>query len=271
MIRRATANFEDRLQRIDGRLETLVEKTVAASGSEAEKAAAEVQQIQEERMNTEKYLQICTDLSEYIKNLMLDGRHSAASSTTSERDSVSERIASEGLEECAETVSRMTNRLECHERELFNRLVKAVTSSSTSIRHKEEVKSLREEWKSTHDQMKILSKAGRKLEEKVSVIQNRATGNAIQVMVSVDGRPIHGTNEGTGRWTNQVGGHMSNESLQQLVQGMIRMTLATSEDEKARRAEGKAKVKTTTMREEEEDGASSEDSKFEDLYGEGFT
>ncbi|KAL6900065.1 hypothetical protein GGI43DRAFT_56176 [Trichoderma evansii] len=68
---------------------------------------------------------------------------------------------------------------------------------------------------------------------------------------------------------NQVGGHMSNEALQQVMQSMVQMTLARCENEKAKRAEGEPRAKTTTMR-EEEDGTSGDDSKFEDLYGEGY-
>jgi regulator of replication initiation timing len=264
MIQRATAGFEDRLERIDGRLEILVDQTVARTGPEAAKAAAEVHQIQEERASTEKYMQICTQLLEHINQLRLAGRRGPGSSTASETDFV-ERIANEGLDECAESISRMASKLASHEKNLFNRLAKAMTGSGTSARDEAEIARLRSEWESTRTQMEILTKAGRKLEETVSVIQNRATGNAIQVMVSADGKPIHGTNEGTGEWTRQVGGYMSNETIQQVMRDMLKMALATSEVEKAKASEKKA------IAGKDRDEESSEDSKFEDLYGEGFT
>jgi hypothetical protein len=265
MIQRATAGFEDRLERIDGRLEILVGQTVARTGPEAAKAAAEVRQIQEERASTEKYMQICTQLLEHINQLRLAGRRGPGSSTASETDFVPQRIANEGLDECAESISRMASKLASHEKNLFNRLAKAMTGSGTSARDEVEIARLRSEWESTRTQMEILTKAGRKLEETVSVIQNRATGNAIQVMVSADGKPIHGTNEGTGEWARQVGGYMSNETIQQVMRDMLKMTLATCEVEKAKASEKKA------IAGKDRDEESSEDSKFEDLYGEGFT
>jgi hypothetical protein len=265
MIQRATAGFEDRLERIDGRLEILVDQTVARTGPEAAKVAAEVHQIQEERASTEKYMQICTQLLEHINQLRLAGRRRPGSSTASEADFVPQRIANEGLDECAESISRMATKLASHEKNLFNRLAKAMTGSGTSARDEAEIARLRSEWESTRTQMEILTKAGRKLEETVSVIQNRATGNAIQLMVSANGKPIHGTNEGTGEWTSQAGGYMSNETIQQVMRDMLKMTLATCEVEKAKASEKKA------IAGKDRDEESSEDSKFEDLYGEGFT
>lgn len=269
MIERAAANFEDRLGRIDGRLETLVERTAAGSESEeAAKAAAEAQQIQEERSTTEKYLQTCAHLLKQINGLRARPQ-GPDSSAGSETGSVPEKIASEGLDECAESVSRMASRLASHERDLFDRLGEVLTRSGTSAADYEEIGKLRAEWQSTRAQMDILSKAEKKLGETTSVIENHATGNAIQVMVTVDGRPLHGKNEGTGPWTRQVGGRMSNESLQQVLQSMVSMSLAAYEDTKASRR--KERVQEQPGAQAVDDSESSASSKFEDLYGEGFT
>lgn len=231
--------------------------------------AVEVQQIQEERLGTEKCLQICTQLSEHIAQIRLAGLSGSASSSSSRLDTAPERITNEGLDECEDSLSRMANRLACHEKALFTRLASMVKGSGMADGSAGEIARLREEWESTHRQMEILSKAGRKLEETVSVIRNHATGNAIQVMVSVDGKPIHGTNEGTGEWTRQVGGYMSNETVQEIMRGMVQMTVATREGEKASVSK-KAEVKKAARMDGESE-ESGEDSKFEDLYGEGFT
>lgn len=264
MLQRATAGIDDRLDRIDGRLEILVDQTVASTGPEAAEAAAEVQQIQEERASTERYKQICAQLLEQIKQFRLAGRRDPGSSTASETDFVPERIANEGLDECTESLSRMASKLAAHEKHLFTRLAKAITGSGTSPRDEAEISRLRSEWESTHTQMEILTKAARKLEETVTVIQNRATGNAIQLLVSANNRPIQGTNVGTGKWTTQMGGYMNNESLQKVMGDMLQMTLATCEVEKA-----KTKAKEPTAG-SDRDGESSDSSKFEDLYGEGY-
>lgn len=229
LIQRATAGFEDRLQRIDGRLEILADLAAASTGANNAEAAMEVHQIQEDRANTERYLAICTQLMSHINELRLAGRRDPDSTSA---DSVSEKIANEGFDECADSISRMASRLATHEQQLFKRLSDAMMSSAPSTMDGAEISRLRSEWKSTHAQMDILSKAERKLKETVSIINNRATGNAIQVMVSVDGKPIHGTNEGTGEWTRQVGGYMSNESLQQVMQGMLKMSMCDLEKSK---------------------------------------
>ncbi|XMA19907.1 hypothetical protein WAI453_012698 [Rhynchosporium graminicola] len=199
MIQRATAGFEDRLERIDGRLEIL-----------------------EERANTEKYMQICTQLLEHINRLRLAGRLRPGSSQANETDCAPERIANEGLE--------------------------AITSSGTSARDEVEISRLRREWEST-----------------LSVFQNRATGNAIQVMFSADGTRMRGTNEATGEWTRQASGHMSNETIQQVMRDMVQITLASCEVKKAKLSEKKA------VAEEDGNTENSKDSKFRELYGEGYS
>jgi hypothetical protein len=210
---------------------------------------------------------MCTQLLEHINQLRLAGRRRPDSSTASETDLVPEIIANEGLHECTESISRMASRLASHEKNLFNRLVKAMTGSGASAGDEVEIARLRSEWESTHTQMEIMTKAGRKLEETVSVFENRATGNAIQVMFSTDGIPIRGTNEGTGDWTRQAGGHMSNETAQQVMRDMLQMTLASCELEKAKLKASEKKA--TAGKDGDEEG--SKDSKFDQLYGEGFT
>jgi hypothetical protein len=61
--------------------------------------------------------------------------------------------------------------------------------------------------------MDIYSKANTHLRESIRVIENYATGDAVQFMVSTDGKTIHGQNRGLGWRTRQVGGHMSSSWL----------------------------------------------------------
>lgn len=265
LIQRATAGFEDRLERIDGRLESLAEQAAASTEADSSSsgAAAELRQIQEDRANTERYLGICTQLLAHVNELRPAGRRGRDASSSGSRDveeSVPDKIANEGLDECADSISRMVYKLATHEKLLFSRLSDAMMgSAAASPSNGAEIARLRSEWESTHKQMDILSKAEVKLKETVSVINNRATGNAIQVMVSVDGKPLHGTNEGTGEWTRQVGGYMSNESLQQVMKGMLQMTLATGDS--------KNEAKDTTPRGEDEE--STRRSAFESRHGGG--
>lgn len=52
--------------------------------------------------------------------------------------------------------------------------------------------------------------------EQCSIIENYATGDAIQFMISTDGRTIHGSNRGLGRRTWQIGDHLSDSTVLQL-------------------------------------------------------
>lgn len=79
---------------------------------------------------------------------------------------------------------------------------------------------LREEWETTRQCVDICSKADIHLKENISTIDNYATDDAIQFMVSTDRKTIHGKNRGLGWRTRQVGGHLSNVSLQQLSRDM---------------------------------------------------
>lgn len=62
----------------------------------------------------------------------------------------------------------------------------------------------------------ICSKADRRMRENVSNIVNHSTGDAVQFMVSTDGNIINGTNRGLGWRSRQVGGHLSDATVQQI-------------------------------------------------------
>lgn len=57
--------------------------------------------------------------------------------------------------------------------------------------------------------------------EKMSTIENYAEGDAIQIMISTNGKTICGKNYGYGWRTRQIGGYMSDVSLQQLSQYIL--------------------------------------------------
>jgi hypothetical protein len=90
---------------------------------------------------------------------------------------------------------------------------------------------LREEWETAHQCIDICSKADIHLKENITTIDNYATGDAIQFMVSTDGKIIHGKNRGLGWRTRQVGGHLSDISLQQLSRDMTSINFEKKENE----------------------------------------
>lgn len=93
-----------------------------------------------------------------------------------------------------------------------------VAKTKTEMRSPEDVADLsrlQEEWNATRQSMENISKADHFLAQTTSTIDNYALGDAVQFMVSTDGKTIRGTNRGLGWRTRQVGGHMSNDSVQQ--------------------------------------------------------
>lgn len=56
----------------------------------------------------------------------------------------------------------------------------------------------------------------------MSRIENYSKGDAIQIMVSTNGKLINGKNEGLGWRTRQLGGYLSDNSLQQLTQNLFK-------------------------------------------------
>lgn len=207
LLKTATDDLEAHLQSIDEKLETIFSRTVTESDSDA----AELRLIKEERMSAQKCLQICAQLSDHIDQIQL---------TPELPDTVPERLTTEGLQECKNSLNLTTAKLESYMKDRIDRLV---TKSKTAMTSKEDLADLvrlQEEWETTRQSREICSKAEMHLKENISTIDNYATGDAIQFMVSTNGNIIHGKNRGVGWRTRQVGGHLSDLSVQQLSRDM---------------------------------------------------
>jgi hypothetical protein len=156
----------------------------------------------------------------------------------------------------------MVEQLKTHEKLLFDQLTGKMKATTTSPDQAADIARLREEWESMHESMSILSKAGNYFEQDTSVIENHATGDAVQIMVSTDEKTIRGTNRGLGWRSRQIGGRMDNETLRQISRDMVTITIRKPEDEEPRRG-GTPTASDSTGRE----GKYSE---FKERYGEGF-
>ena len=216
LLKTARADLEDRLETIVDKLDD-IEQRVTGSASET----YEVKQIKEEKLSAEKGLQICAQLSAQIQQIQLTATRTSHSNDGSDGSSVSDKITREGLEDCKTSLSRMANKLKSREKELFNRLAQTMSASVTSPADAEAIAGLREEWESTRESMDILSTAGSYLGESTSVIENRALGDAFQIMVSANGKVLHGTNQADGWRARQFGGYMDNETVRQLSRDML--------------------------------------------------
>ncbi|KAL4888244.1 hypothetical protein BDV59DRAFT_188987 [Aspergillus ambiguus] len=112
--------------------------------------------------------------------------------------------------------------------------------------------------------MDICSKADDRLRENISTIENYATGDAIQFMVSTDGKTIHGKNRGLVWRTRQVGGHISDTSVQQLSRDMTSINIrhVASEDQTTPKDAPSCVSESETRK--------NLPSEFRDRYGRGF-
>lgn len=218
--------------------------------------------MEEERLSTQKCLEICQQLSNYIDQLQRSPKTRKGSAESDETYSVPERVTNEGLQECKESLLTTGERLENHLKILMERIMtksKTVTTSEDI----EDMRRLQEEWETTRQCIHICSKAGTRLDENPSTIENYATSDAIQFMVSTNGTVIYGKNRGLGWRTRQVGGHLSDASLQQLSKDMTEISFRRLEPRSSSQARGSHYMHEKAQEEPPM-------SEFKERYGPGF-
>ncbi|KAK1981129.1 hypothetical protein LZ30DRAFT_750291 [Colletotrichum cereale] len=213
MIRAATDDLEARLESIDGKLAAVFERTVTKTDADAR----ELQRIREERTSTQKCLEVCAQLADHIDRIQL--RPPADSSTPGFDDAepYSDRVTNEGLQACKERLAQTVSHLEKHMQDLMGRLIDKSAAKMSSTLEVEELARLKEQWTTARQCLDICSSAESHVKENISIIDNYSTGDdTIQFLVSTDGKTIHGKNRGYGNVTRQVGGHLSDASLQKM-------------------------------------------------------
>jgi hypothetical protein len=259
LLKTATDDLEAHLESIDEKLGNIFEQTVTESASDA----AERRLIKEEQLSTRRCLQICAQLSDHLNQIQLMPKLPDTSPGTIDPDAFSVRATNLGLQECKNSLTTTVARLEGHMRDLMDRLV---TKSKTVMRSEEDVANLAtlwDEWTTARQCIDICSKADNHLKENISIIDNYATGDAVQFMVSTDGRVIHGKNRGLGWRTRQVGGHLSDVSVQQLSRDMTSISIRNTGNQSAPLQSDTLPVPNDGV----EDGPNSD---FRTRYGQGF-
>jgi predicted Rdx family selenoprotein len=109
--------------------------------------------------------------------------------------------------------------------------------------------------------MDILSTAGSYVGQTTSVIENKALGDAFQIMVSANGKVLHGSNRADGWRARQVGGYMDGETLRQLSRDMLRSLAPINND--VQHQERTQDVPTA-------ESESQRQTEFMERYGKGF-
>ncbi|KAK2040713.1 hypothetical protein LZ31DRAFT_473919 [Colletotrichum somersetense] len=226
MIKTATDDLEARLESIDAKLATIFERTVTESDLDAK----ELQRIKEERSSTQKCLDICAQLADHINRIQ--PRPAAGPNVPGSFNAdYPDRVTNEGLRACKERLSQTVDSLETHMQELMSRLIEKSTAKMSSKVEVAELVRLQEEWTTARQCLDICLSAENHVKENISIIDNYATGDdTVQFLVSTNGKTIHGKNRGFGIMTRQVGGHLSDASLQQMSRD-IRISLQATRKE----------------------------------------
>lgn len=258
LIETAKAELEVHLELIDSKLDSVLGRNMPKSDMDT----SELQTIRDERLSAEKCLQICTQLSEHISQIQVipEDPHSFPGYDGS--PNFPEIVTNESLQECKRNLGLTTAKLEKHMQALMNRLL-AKSKPEMSSEEYGDLTRLRDEWDTARQCIEICSKADDRLKENISTIENYATGDAVQFMVSTDGNTIRGKNRGLGWRSRQVGGHLSDASVQQLSRDIATINIRhlSSVDQIPR--------KETAYAPDSETG-SQPPSEFKDRYGRGF-
>ncbi|OAL57300.1 hypothetical protein IQ07DRAFT_627154 [Pyrenochaeta sp. DS3sAY3a] len=182
-----------------------------------------LERLREERLSTQKCLLICTQFSELIYQFQpLPAEDLARGSNTPKN------ITSRGIQECKDSMDQTTAKLERHMQGILDRIM-SISSAAMTQEDMADLARLREEWITSRKCRDICSAANRNLQENISVIDNHATGDeAVQFLVSNSLKTIHGKNRGYGDLIKQVGGHLSDESIQKVSGDFLQMCLQKS-------------------------------------------
>ena len=202
---------------LNGRIETINEAIQAESSRQSATRPAskgsQVEELREERQSTQDCLKVCAQLSDHISRLRSANTNRPLDSSEAELSDIND-----GLPECKASVSSLLADLEAREEELFSKLLEKLEATDPASVSAEEITALRSELDSTRRSMKVLQSARNQLERQTSVIENHATGDAVQFMVSTKGKLLRGKNRSLGWKARQGGGYMDDETVKQLSQ-----------------------------------------------------
>ncbi len=217
MIKDATADLEDHLTSIDEKLESTFSQ--AAGGSEED--AIQIRQMQEERSSTQQGLVICAQLSAYISRIQpvsTADRGLRPADAHEMPPSVAEHITREGLKECQDTLSNMANQLEKHRQSIMDRLMAKSKTALSSPQDVAELGRLQEEWETARLCLDICSKANENATKVTINVFEYVKGDedVLQFFASTTGKIVHARNIILGARGVQVGGQLSDASIQQI-------------------------------------------------------
>ncbi len=211
LIQDTINDLEARLEVIDGELECIFETNVTQSRSDAEFLS-----MKEERFSTEKCLQICSQLSDHIDQIQFIQDQGAAYYLPDSSNSACENVTNEGLQKCKYSLAAPAAKAENHMQDAVYRLLSQSKSTTCSEKDEQVLGRVQDEWNAARQYLDICSKADNHMKENVRVLDNHGSGDSLQSMVSIKDVILHEKMQAQGWRTRQVGGHISDASIQQL-------------------------------------------------------
>lgn len=164
----------------------------------------------------EACMRICAIFSTHIAQAEQRTRASIASDGGIPSMPESDAIDEDDLQDCKDNLSHLSNREARREEELFNTLAERMAATNDPRETAGSIAQIRDEWMLARKSMVALTTALRYLEQHAGVVENFATGDAVQFMVSTQGKVLHGRNRGLGWRARQVGGYMEDETVREL-------------------------------------------------------
>jgi len=260
-ITTATIDLQSHLQAVQTKLENLTQR--AEHGTDLNEPVRA--RVEAELLSTEKGIQFCRELSEAIQKFH-DGFFGDEGARAAAPDPVasSEALFGEGLSGCLHHMRFTLAQLEKN-RERLHASIGTTPRSAMSPEDKAASEKLQTEARTIRNCLDFFSDVDEVLESRMSNIENHADGDdIIQFMVSTDGNLLQGKNRGSGKRLKQAGGHLSNDSFQQMSQDFKEISI----HERLRQGQSSSSAASSTAKAESTDTVSN--SPFGKRYGMGL-
>jgi hypothetical protein len=137
----------------------------------------------------------------------------------------------EALHECKSGLKITTANLESFLKDRIDQLVEKSKTGTVSEEDGTDIQRLQEILGAIYQSERVLSEAGTSLKENISTIENYATGDALQLAVSTSGKVIRGKNSGLGWRAWQVGGHVSDVTVQVIFRNALQRGISSVPDD----------------------------------------
>lgn len=225
LLNTVKANLEDRLERIDDKLQHIIRENVTKSKSDE----FEARLMREKRLSTIKCLQVCAQLFDHISQIQLLINRSSSRSKQTDLNILSESITYADLQKCKNSLAHTTLKLKEHEKQLFDWLINRSKTANISKEKHADIARLWDELTATRQGMNICSRVHDHIKDNVSIIDNYVIDDVIQFMISISEKIIHDRNRELNWRTRQVKSHISNELLQQIAWSLTSITISNFE------------------------------------------